>query len=277
MTNCYGLKNLTHLRLRGPDAERYLTGQITQRVDDLPVGQSRYTFVCDAKGRILFDAFVRRDAEGFLLSIEGGEREEQLARLDRYLIADDCAWSDESERWAIRHEIEPSPTGEEIIRFGLAGRDEYVEGAAKEALAETPPADCEQLRIANGRPRLTDLVGAFPAETGLENEAVSFHKGCYLGQEVISRMKRAGRVNRKLVALFLNQAPQSLPAELFAADSDKAQLVVTSVAHETIEVDETPVYPALGSLSSRYQAGTPLSGPEGLALTGFPIEEEAAV
>lgn len=244
------LTNLTHLRFQGPDAERYLNGQVTQQVEGLPLGQSRYTFVCDAKGRVLFDATVRRDEAGYLLSIMDGQAEDHLARMDRYLIADDCELSDESDRWVIRHELcDESHKNFAINRFGYAGHDHYLEGQAKEAvLPETPSRDeQENLRLLHGVARLADLVGALPAETGLEHAAVSFHKGCYLGQEVVSRMKRAGQTNRKLIAIFLDGPCTDLPLQFTECGASKTLLEVTSVSTSSTAEG----YPALGYLSRR--------------------------
>lgn len=250
---------LTHLRFQGPDAERYLNGQVTQQVEGLQPGQSRYTFVCDAKGRILFDATIHCDDDGFLLTIDGGEREELIARMDRYLIADDCELRDESERWIVLHQ--PGDGGM-INRFGTAGTDRYL---AREEFTESselfPSAqELENLRISEGVPRLADLVGALPAETGLEESAVSFHKGCYLGQEVVSRMKRAGKTNRRLVKVALDSVPKELPADFTAEKEGKPLLQVTSVAETKIESG----FPALGYLNARH-GGEPLSNQKGIS------------
>ena len=266
MTEAIALLNLTHLRFRGPDAERYLNGQITQQVENLPLGHSRYTFVCDAKGRILFDGTVHRDEEGLLLSIQGGESEEQFTRMDRYLIADDCELIDESERWDIIHELSEKDDNKQLInRFGSPGKDHYQEKAnMEEALkgpnTTLPSAEQEHQRILHTIPRGPDLVGAFPAETGLEAHAVSFHKGCYLGQEVVSRMKRAGKTNRKLSLVFLSETSTELPLLFTEADSEKTRLEITSVATTATEKG----YPALGYLNTRVTDLSILETPSGI-------------
>lgn len=256
MTDAMLLLNLTHLRFKGPDAERYLNGQVTQQVEGLPLAQSRYTFVCDAKGRIQFDGYIRKDEEGLLLSIEGADREEAFARMDRYLIADDCELLDESERWGILHEpLTEAYAGNTeglVKRFQTFGSDHYREGTELEklqALRDNGPSleELEDIRIKNGVARLPDLQEALPAETGLEDIAVSYHKGCYLGQEVISRMKRAGRTNRKLTPIFLSSSPSELPLNFTSPDSDKTMLEVSSCASSECENG----FAALGYLSAK--------------------------
>jgi len=279
MSQLIPLPNLIHFRFQGPDAERYLSGQVTQLVEGLPQGHARATFVCDAKGRILFDATIYADQDGFLLTIAGGDREEAFARMDRYLIADDCTLNDESDKWSIVHELlEPSksdnPEGAEglVNRFGRPGRDRYLTAAefaeiAPETLALTSEAKQEEYRLQQFVPRLVDLAGAFSAETGLEDEAVSFHKGCYLGQEVISRIKRAGKTNRQLVSVHLSEGVtkegSSCPIPFKVDGNEKTLLEVTSVAQQPTEAG----YPALGYLSSRYPSGTALTSAGGISAT----------
>ena len=270
MNQAIALLNLTHLRFRGPDAERYLNGQVTQQVEEIALAHSRYTFVCDAKGRILFDGYIHRDQEGYLLSVEGADSEEVFTRMDRYLIADDCELTDESDRWGISHQIthpDDSQVKEGLInRFHQSGRDHYLEGVALselQSIAESGPTstELEDLRIKNGIARLPDLQGALPAETQLEESAVSFHKGCYLGQEVISRMKRAARTNRKLTPLSLSESANELPLNFASENSDKTMLEVTSCS--SIQ-NEEGFFPALGYLSSKAEDLASLSTPTGI-------------
>ena len=266
MSELIPLRGLTHLRFSGPDAERYLNGQVTQQVTGIAEGQSRYTFVCDAKGRVLFDGAIHRDAEGYLLSVEGSNPEDIFARMDRYLIADDCELSDESDKWIILHELSNKPFEEGLInRFGAFGRDLYQSSDSAEeqqnlARDLTSPSAQEELRISRGVARTADLLGALPAETGLEDSAVSFHKGCYLGQEVISRMKRAGKTNRKLISLHLEQSASSTPLPFSDSSEGKTLLEVTSISKEKTERG----YPALGYLSARYQEDSQLESAEGI-------------
>lgn len=226
------LRDLAHFQLIGPDAERYLNGQVTQQVAGLALADTCYAFVCDAKGRILFDAHITRMDDGFLLNTSLSQRAEVLARLDRYLIADDCTWEDVTEDWTLIHQYDSdsAPQPGSVNRFGYSGRDQYYPLAE----IERPPItkdlqSLETLRIENGIAKTCDLIGAFPAETGLEDRAVSFAKGCYLGQEVISRMKRAGRTNRQLRPATITGPEVILPAEFKAGDAAKAAFTLTSI------------------------------------------------
>lgn len=268
MRDLIPLHDILHLRFSGPDAERYLNGQLTQQVSGINEGDSRSTFICDVKGRILFNGTIHRDEEGFLLSLEDCDWEEAFARMDRYLIADDCEISDESDKWHLLHEKSEQPQQEGLInRFGQLGRDHYLTTEQLNELSDdtfllNSKREQEELRVQNGIPRRPDLTGAFPAETGREDEAVSFHKGCYLGQEVISRMKRAGKTNRKLIALTLPQQPSCCPLSFSAQGNDKILLEVTSASAKM----ENGSFPALGYLNSRYKNGTELTSEEGISV-----------
>lgn len=261
-TETVQLRDLAHFQLLGPDAERYLNGQVTQQIEGLSLSETRYAFVCDAKGRILFDAHITRIDEGFLLNTSLAKREEVLARLDRYLIADDCEWQDVTEDWTLIHQYhsETAPQPDTVNRFGYSGRDQYYPLAE----IERPPItkdlnSLENVRIENGVPRTCDLVGAFPAETGLEARAVSFAKGCYLGQEVISRMKRAGRTNRQLKQAFVTGPEQDLPAAFSLPDSEKALFTLTSAASGASDIRR----PAMGYLATKYDFSTELRSDNG--------------
>lgn len=245
------LTELTHLRFRGPDALRYLNGQVTQKLDGMNEGETRYTFVCDAKGKVLFDAYLTRQGDDYLLNAPLAIKDEIIARLDRYLIADDCQWTDESEQWTLAHHFVEATTSESntLNRFGQPGTDHYLPHAQAAALtALEDPESLENRRIAMGVPALPELIGTFPAETGREADAVSFHKGCYLGQEVVSRMKRAGRTNRTLVSLTLSRTTPELPLNFVPAEGEKTTLLVTSLSTHP---DPAGHYPALGFLSNK--------------------------
>ncbi len=199
----------TLLVLRGPDAERFLNGQVTQDVRSC--GEKALpACVTDAKGRLQFFVHIFRDADGaFCVEAPPECRDELLARIDRYLIADDVEITDESDRWRLTHilatEPPPGPLVREAIRLGPRGFDFWVRTGEAPALPLSPlPEDeTEHLRIRHRLPAWDkELVpGILPPEAGLDRSAISYRKGCYIGQEVLSRIKSAGKLNRRLAAL----------------------------------------------------------------------------
>jgi folate-binding protein YgfZ len=203
------------LEFRGPDARRFLNGQLTQDVKLVAGGKiSLPSCVTDAKGKLQFRVWITESPDGALW-VEGpsGCAELLEARLTRYLIADDVEVADLTGKYALMHVIGSGATPPEGVlsreskRFGVDGSDWWIsvesgfeipEGATRLAGAEL-----EDFRIANGVPlwgrELTE--GILPPEAGLDATDISYHKGCYIGQEVISRIKFAGKLNKRLTRL----------------------------------------------------------------------------
>ncbi len=200
------------LEFRGPDAVRFLNGQLTQDVRRVAGGKiSLPSCVTDAKGRLQFRVTVTEAADGGLwIAGPAGRAEELEARLTRYLIADDVEVDDLSGKYTLHHLTGPMPepppgvVARESERFGVPGTDWWVPvGQTIEFPGGVELLDgdaLESLRIANGVPAWGRelLEGMLPPEALLEETDISYHKGCYIGQEVISRIKSAGKVNKRL-------------------------------------------------------------------------------
>ena len=225
-------------RLTGPDASRYLNGQVTNDVTRLADGQACYAAVCTAKGRMDGDVSIALHAGDFYLDADAVLRESLGARLEKYLIADDAAFEDVSDTWSLSHAFgttpPPAPESGFVIayaRFGVPGHDvwtanpkPFVTGTVVE------PEVLETLRLEQGIPRWgAELTtNTLPPEAGPHMlEAISYTKGCYVGQETIARLKSVGHVNRTLV--FLRSDSAAFPArETKLSQGDKEVGLVTS-------------------------------------------------
>lgn len=160
------------LEFSGPDAVRFLNGQVTQDVRKvMGTGLVLPSCVTDAKGRLQFRVWIAEGCGGVLVICREGMAEELDARLTRYLIADDVEVRDVSDKFNIED-------------FAIPDMD-------------------ERERIEKGIPKWGAELkeGMLPPEAGLDATDISYSKGCYIGQEVISRIKSAGKVNRRLVKL----------------------------------------------------------------------------
>lgn len=230
------------LEFRGPDAERYLNGQITQ--DARRTADGRVTLpscVTDAKGRLQFRVWITAMDGAFVVEGPPDLRDELEARLTRYLIADDVECIDLTGKWRIVHFTGSSgtPPGgvitRESARYGSAGVDWWIPaGTAPGFPADIPPlagADLEAFRIARGVPAWGAELseGMLPPEAGLDATDISYQKGCYIGQEVISRIKSAGKVNRRLVRFMFDPALAAEGLEL-VDEAGAAAGVLTSVS-----------------------------------------------
>ena len=188
------------LEFAGPDSVRFLNGQVTQDVRKvLGNGLVLPSCVTDAKGKLQFRVWIAEGKRpGTVLVFCGeGMAEDLEARLTRYLIADD---------------VEVRDVGAEI------SADDF-----------DIPDLTEEERIEKGIPKwgaeLTE--GMLPPEAGLDATDISYNKGCYIGQEVISRIKSAGKVNRRLVKFAFDGMGKS--GEITDADG-KVCGEVTSVS-----------------------------------------------
>ena len=216
------------LEFRGPDAVRFLNGQLTQDVRRLAGGEIALpSCVTDAKGKLQFRVTLTALTDDALWVEAPGDQAEALeARLTRYLIADDVEVTDLTGRFALWHLIGGSPEASVGVmarrsnRFGVDGVDWWLPAGED----FEPPTGCtllagdelEALRIANGIPAWgRELVeGLLPPEALLEETDISYNKGCYIGQEVISRIKSAGKVNKRLTRFLLDPEAAVIPGLL---------------------------------------------------------------
>lgn len=216
------LSSRTKLRLTGADRVRYLNGQVTNDVRQVKPTETLYACVTDVKGRIAGDVFAHAEGESLLLDAEEGLRETLSMRLERYIVADDVELADVTEEWQLWHvwgdegtpaRIEAVLSGQECphhllqsTRYGVPGIDLWLPASAPAPTFTPLPvltdAALETWRILQKIPRWPHELNAetFPPEAGLESKAMNFSKGCYIGQEVLSRIKTTGKMPREMIA-----------------------------------------------------------------------------
>ena len=234
----FDLSSRAKLRMTGADRVRFLNGQISNDVRKAQPDVAIRACVLNAKGKINADVMIVSDGDSLLIDAEPDAREQLAARLERYIIADDVQIEDVTDSFALFHITGPSTpalAGANAIakaeRFGTPGVDMWLPRekyeAALQGLSMSLPscdADCaELLRIERGIPRwgreLTDEI--IPTEANLEASAIDYAKGCYIGQEVISRMKMSGQTNKRLCGLLaVDDAAFTAGMRLFADAKD---------------------------------------------------------
>ncbi len=238
------LSDRAKLRVTGPDRIRFLNGQLTNDVTKLQPGFSVHACALSAKGKLCGDLFVIPLNDAVILDYERALRDSIPARLEKYLIADEVELEDVTEQFALFHvcntvlpdAILPEATITASNRFAVDGKDLLVPVTLKSVvpklLKETPltDAELEQFRVEQGIPRwgaeLSEEV--IPNEAGLDERAISYTKGCYLGQEIISRIKSVGHVNRHLRGILLIDGPDLQPGDHLVRDDGKPIGTVTS-------------------------------------------------
>lgn len=188
--------------------------------------------VTSAKGRLQAEVWVVGEAgaapghSALLVDAPGELRESLLARLERYIVADDVSLEDVTGEAELLHFAVPvlPDLGEfhplASVRVARAARlgedgwdvwvpaDRFVEFCAGLGERLGSAYDYERLRVERGVPAWGAELSeeTLPPEAGLDKTHVDYHKGCYIGQEVISRLKSVGHVNRVLRKFRCNPA-----------------------------------------------------------------------
>ena len=197
------LKNRALFRISGPDRVRFLNGQVTNDVAGPLHEEAIAACLCSLKGKVEFLVWISALGDDLFLDGQIDQREELAARLDRYLIADDCEINDVTEGIDLIHHFDPNLAGVQSRRSDQKGFDLYLNSEASplKPTAEIPLEDFATRQALALIPEYPNEItgNEFPAELGLDQWAVDFHKGCYLGQEVISRIKSIGKVKRSLI------------------------------------------------------------------------------
>ncbi|PZR75733.1 MAG: hypothetical protein DLM73_04965 [Chthoniobacterales bacterium] len=248
----FDLSARVKLRVTGVDALRFLNGQITNDLRKATAASAMQASVLNAKGKLSAHVFISAEVGAFLMDADPELREELPARLDRYIIADDVQIEDVTDRFAIFHATGETPaTASASVRTVLANRfaypgydlwfeNEKVDREQIRLQLSTASDFCDEecaevFRIERGVPgwgrELTDEI--IPVEANLEATSIDYFKGCYIGQEVISRMKMSGQTNKRLCGL-VSLSAEALRAGMRLAPSEgesKDVGWITSAAH----------------------------------------------
>ena len=190
----------TRVRVTGADRLRYLNGQLSNDLRRLVPGEAISALLLTAKGKLCADVFVWSDAESLIVEADASLAEALPARLERYAVSDDVAFELLLPDLAHSHVFGPVLAGQEGLRIRRLGVDGVDVVLPPGGLQEAARDEIELLRIERGLPRWGSELSedTLPQEVGLDRIAVDFNKGCYVGQEVVSRIHSVGRVNRHL-------------------------------------------------------------------------------
>jgi tRNA-modifying protein YgfZ len=224
----------------GPDGAEYLQGQLTNDVDALAVGEGQYAALLDRKGRMQTDVRVLRVGdEAILLDTEPATKDVALRHLTMYSVGRDVQVVDSSAERAFVSLIGPrsaeiagtpplpdfineatTMAGIDVLAVGtrdgidllfpVADRERLLAALLEAGAVEVSAAAVEIVRVEAGVPRFGAEMDAatMPAEAAIVEDAVSFTKGCYIGQETVARLHYKGKPNRHLRGLRLSTAAE---------------------------------------------------------------------
>ncbi|HET9366799.1 MAG TPA: glycine cleavage T C-terminal barrel domain-containing protein [Candidatus Udaeobacter sp.] len=205
-------------RITGTDRLRFLNGQITNDLRKASETSAIEACILNAKGKTDAHIYISASGDSFLVDAAADLREALKGRLERYVIADDVQIEDVTDQFSLFHVLsQQSPAVEHgrivsVRRFAEPGWDIWGDAAQQhvslqELSSRWAPCDshaAEVMRIEQGIPRwgreLTNEI--IPIEANLEQRAIDYQKGCYIGQEVISRIKMSGQTNKRLCGLI---------------------------------------------------------------------------
>lgn len=252
----FGYVELTRwssVTLTGADRQSFLNNFCTNDVKQLQPGEHCEAFVANVKGKILAQVLVHARAEELVLITMPGQAERIVAHLDRYVIREDVQLRDTTaERcYALIAGGEgagPGLTHNAWIRWHLlhtavCGLLEATPASLPTILAELANSGAvactgqafDALRIESGMP----LFGRdfdeenLPQEVGRDELAISFTKGCYLGQETVARIDALGHVNRGIAGVrFAGDAVPTAKLELTHGDKSAGHVTSTSYSPE---------------------------------------------
>jgi folate-binding protein YgfZ len=227
------------LRVSGPDAFTFLQGQHTNDLGRLKTSPAVYGLWLNQKGRVQADSFVLRGGgeEEFWIGSYFSPSAVIRERMESHIIADDVTVVDESADWfgatlvGVGLAEEARAAGDGIFFPGRRGLDGQTEWMTRRPLnfadaATLSHSDMERARIRAAIPAIPADIGPgeLPNEGGLESAAISYTKGCYLGQEVMARLKSMGQVRRRLLGVAGTGAAPARLAKLFQGERQVGEL-----------------------------------------------------
>jgi len=247
------------IRATGEDRARLLHAMTTNQVETLKPGEGCYAFFLSAQGRILADVNLLCFEDHFLLDTEPETRTKVYEHLDRYIIADDVTLEDQTDRIAtlaiegpnaaaaLAELGAPEPgapyssatweygtvalidttgKGGFFLLIPIEEKQAVISRLTKTGLPAATAEDARIVRIENGRPRFGEEITEryLVQETG-QLQAVNFNKGCYLGQEIVERVRSRAQIHRVLRRLEIDTSqPPAVGTKLKSDDAEAAEI-----------------------------------------------------
>jgi len=250
------------LRVTGEDRARFLHAMTTNHVEQLKPGEGCYAFFLSAQGRVLADVNIFCRPDHLLLDTEPETAEKVREHLDHYIIADDVTVEDiaaetvaiavEGPRAAdaLRKAGAPAPGaefaselwGERLVSnvsyTGLPGwlvvapaleRGDVVGHLKAAGAIVASESDFHVARLENGHPRYgEDITERYLAQETNQLRAIHFQKGCYLGQEIVERVRSRAQIHRILMPLKIEGMEAPAPGTKLQADGRDAAEITSS-------------------------------------------------
>jgi aminomethyltransferase len=262
----YAVNDRGRIAVSGGDRVRWLNGMVTNNIRDLQPGHGVYAFLLNPQGHILGDLYVYNRGESLLVETDRSQLEKLLATFDHYIIMDDVELQNLDDRQRSTGISGPrslrvlSDVGLDVPSLGSLGfadtvwhgapitivrgdhhvetyevssspeqaqplRDALIKAGASPVQSET----LELLRIASGNPRYGQDIRErdLPQETE-QRRAVHFSKGCYIGQEIVERIRSRGAVHRMFTGFKVQGALPARGTKLQFEGRDVGEITSTA-------------------------------------------------
>jgi folate-binding protein YgfZ len=262
----------TRIQVTGPDRLRWLNGMVSNAIQTLPDNHGNYNFILNAQGRIQGDAYIYRAADFLLIDTDRSQAARLLAHLDHFIIMDDVQLLplDEAttgigligpESAALLDALGLKASSLGILQFAESainsapvtlvhgysvlvpryelwfhpGQIQEIWKLLTDAGATPAGIDAvETLRVLEGIPRYgVDITDRHLAQETSQTRALNFTKGCYLGQEIVERIRSRATIHRAIRQFALSGTTPACPTDLREADIPAAigQLTSTAKVH----------------------------------------------
>ena len=213
----------------GADWRSFLQGLLTQDVETLAPGEVRFAGFLTPQGRLLFDLFLVGRSDDAWLDVAADQRQSIIARLSMYRLRAkvEIAADDAPVSVLFPGAAAPGPGWTLDPRLSALGLRGY--GAERPADAQvTDEAAYDAYRLALGAPGPADWGSetTYPLEANFDLlHGIDFQKGCFVGQETTSRMKRRGQIKSRMLPLVFEGAPPAPGAEVLAGTLRAGQVL----------------------------------------------------
>jgi len=264
----FDLRDRAKLILTGEDRVRWLNGMVTNNVRDLAPGHGVYAFLLNPQGHILGDMYAFHRGDYLLIDTDEGQLEKIAATFDHYIIMDDVEVTDARKRLGALGVVGPQSRevlakpgvevpelaalqladltwqdlGITLVHTDDTAGNSYEIWAAPETLAKLEkallaagstlisPAALELHRIGLGVPRYGHDIRErdLPQETGQER-ALHYAKGCYVGQEIVERIRSRGGVHRTFAGFAVHGLLPAPGTKIRSEDKDVGEITSSAV------------------------------------------------
>jgi len=216
------LKSRALVRVEGPDWRTFLQGLLSQDVETLAAGEVRFGALLNPQGKLLFDLFLVGRDGGCLIDVAADRREDFIRRLTMYrLRAKVEIAADEGEvlaMWPTTPIEKGWAADPRLAALGLRGYGAEPRAGAHEV--DEAAYDAHRLSLGVPDPaKDCPLESDYPIEANFDLlNGIDFQKGCFVGQETTSRMKRRGMIKSRMVGLAFEGDAPAFGAEILAGE-----------------------------------------------------------